>query len=43
MLFMGTWIFLVNAWCVGLLNTDFTDYSDVFIGGASRLEALVPL
>ena len=32
-LFLGTRVFLVNAWCVGFLNTDFTDYTDVFIGG----------
>ena len=30
---LGTRIFLVKAWCVGVLNTDFTDFTDVFIGG----------
>ena len=27
-IFLRTWIFLVNAWCVGVLNTDCTDYTD---------------
>ena len=29
-IFLRTRIFLVNAWCVGFLNTDFTDYTDYF-------------
>ena len=28
--FLGTWIFLWVPWCVGFLNTDFTDYTDNF-------------
>ena len=28
--FLGTWIFLGVPWCVGILNTDCTDYTDVF-------------
>ena len=32
MLFMGTWIFLGVPWCVEVLNTDCTDYTDSFYG-----------
>ena len=32
MLFMGTWIFLGVPWCVRVLNTDCTDYTDSFYG-----------
>ena len=32
MLFMGTWIFLGAPWCVRVLNTDCTDYTDAFYG-----------
>ena len=28
--FLGTWIFLGVPWCVGVLNTDCTDYTDFF-------------
>ena len=37
-LFLGTRVFLVNAWCVGVLNTDFTDYTDVFYWGILRMD-----
>ena len=29
--FLRTWIFLVLPWCVGVLNTDCTDYTDCFV------------
>ena len=29
---MRTWIFLCVPWCVGVLNTDCTDYTDSFYG-----------
>ena len=28
--FLRTWIFLGVPWCVGVLNTDCTDYTDNF-------------
>ena len=36
--FLGTWIFLGVPWCVGVLNTDFTDYTDIFGGRGYFLE-----
>ena len=28
----------VKAWCVGVLNTDFTDYTDSFYWGTLRMD-----
>ena len=40
--FWGTWIFLGVPWCVGILNTDCTDYTDYYLGNA-KSESLVSL
>ena len=39
MLFLsGDTDIFVKAWCVGVLNTDFTDYTDSFYWGTLRMD-----
>ena len=36
--FSGDTDIFVKAWCVGGLNTDFTDYTDYFYWGTLRMD-----
>ena len=34
----GRGVRLLTPWCVGVLNTDFTDYTDAFYWGTLRMD-----